>query len=218
MRTMAEALARLIDPTAKVSAHYLIDEEGTVYRLVDEARRAWHAGVSEWAGERDINGISIGIELVNPGHAYPGYAGGYRQFPEPQLTALIALARDIFARYAIAPQRVLAHSDVAPARKTDPGELFDWERLAAAGIGLMPRRRASRRKTLKVGDKGRLVRDLQKRLRRYGYGIAVTGTYDQATETVVAAFQRHYRRARVDGVADAETRAALDDLLELAGL
>lgn len=218
MSTAAGALARLTDPAAKVSAHYLIDEDGTVYRLVDEARRAWHAGVSEWAGERDINGISIGIEMVNPGHAYPGYAGGYRQFPEPQMAALIALARDILARRAIPLQRVLGHSDVAPARKTDPGELFDWERLAMAGIGLMPRRRVSRRKRLAPGDDGRLVRDLQKRLRRFGYGIAVSGAYDQATESVVSAFQRHYRRDQVDGIADAETRAALDDLLDQAGL
>ncbi len=218
MTTMAEALARLIDPAAKVSAHYLIDEDGTVYRLVDEARRAWHAGVSEWAGERDINGISIGIELVNPGHAYPGYAGGYRQFPEPQMAALVKLARDILARHAIAPQRVLGHSDVAPARKTDPGELFDWERLAAAGIGLMPRRRVTRHKTLAPGDSGRLARGFQIRLRRFGYGIAVSGIYDLATESVVKAFQRHYRRSQVDGIADAETRAALDDLLDQTGL
>lgn len=218
MSTAAGALERLTDPAAKVSAHYLIDEDGMVYRLVDEARRAWHAGVSEWAGERDINGISIGIEMVNPGHVYPGYAGGYRQFPGPQMAALIALARDILARHAIPPQRVLGHSDVAPARKTDPGELFDWERLAMAGIGLMPRRRVSRRKRLAPGDDGRLVRDLQKRLRRFGYGIAISGMYDQATEGVVKAFQRHYRRDQVDGIADAETRAALDDLLDQAGL
>lgn len=215
---MAEALARLLDPAARVSAHYLIDEDGTVYRLVDEARRAWHAGVSEWAGERDINGISIGIELVNPGHAYPGYAGGYRPYPEPQMAALVKLARDIVERHGILPHHVLAHSDVAPARKTDPGELFDWQRLAASGIGLMPRLRGSRRKTLTPGNGGRLVRDLQKRLRRFGYGIMVSGTYDAATATVVTAFQRHYRRACVDGIADGETRAALDDLLEIAGL
>ena len=124
---------RLCDPAAKVSAHYTIDEDGTVYAHVPEARRAWHAGVSFWAGESDINARSIGIELVNPGHEY-----GYRAFPEAQIAALIALCHGILARHPIPPARVLGHSDVAPARKEDPGELFPWARLAKAGIGLWP--------------------------------------------------------------------------------
>src|SRR5262249_6695143 len=133
MRTGEAALERLCDPVAKVSSHYLVEEDGTTWRLVPEEKRAWHAGVSFWAGERDINDFSIGIELVNPGHEF-----GYRPFPEAQMQALEALARDIVDRHAIRPHRVVGHSDVAPTRKTDPGELFDWARLARKGIGLWP--------------------------------------------------------------------------------
>ena len=133
MRDGHVALERLRDPATKVSAHYMIEEEGTVYALVDEELRAWHAGVSCWAGQRDINGCSIGIELVNPGHEF-----GYRPFPAKQRDALVALAEDIVRRHAIPAHRVLGHSDVAPARKQDPGELFDWAGLARVGIGLWP--------------------------------------------------------------------------------
>lgn len=215
MASAAAALDRLTDPAAKVSAHYVIDEDGAVYGLVDESRRAWHAGVSSWAGERDINGISIGIELVNPGHAYPGYAGGYRSFPEMQMRSLEQLATDILRRHAIPAHRVLGHSDVAPTRKTDPGELFDWERLAAAGIGVMPVDRPNRMQTLKPGDCGRRVRELRTGLRRFGYGLSGGDRYDDELETVVRAFQRHYRRIRVDGIADGDTRARMQALLDL---
>ncbi len=133
MESAAAALDRMCDPAAKVSAHYMIDEDGTVYRLVDEDRRAWHAGVAHWAGEDDINSRAIGIELVNPGHEF-----GYRAFPEPQMAALEALCLDILSRHDIPPDRVLGHSDVAPDRRQDPGDLFDWKRLAAKGIGLWP--------------------------------------------------------------------------------
>ena len=136
MRDGDAALQRLCDPAAKVSSHYLIDEDGTIHRLVDESRRAWHAGVGYWAGERDINAVSIGIELVNPGHD-----NGYRAFPQPQMAALIELGKAILARHPIPPSRVLGHSDIAPTRKIDPGELFDWKAgrgrdrpLAGAGI------------------------------------------------------------------------------------
>ena len=133
MRDGDAALQRLRDPAAKVSSHYLIEEDGRIHRLVDESRRAWHAGVGYWAGERDINAVSIGIELVNPGHD-----NGYRAFPQPQMAALIELGKAILARHPIPPSRVLGHSDIAPTRKIDPGELFDWKALAAAGIGLWP--------------------------------------------------------------------------------
>ncbi|HEX2479239.1 MAG TPA: N-acetylmuramoyl-L-alanine amidase, partial [Geminicoccaceae bacterium] len=133
MPTAAAALARLRDPDAKVSAHYLIDEDGDVVHLVPEERRAWHAGVSSWAGRARLNDCSIGIELVNPGHEW-----GYRPFTDAQYDACVELCRAILARWPIAPRGVLAHSDVAPARKQDPGELFDWARLAAAGVGLWP--------------------------------------------------------------------------------
>ena len=134
MQTGGAALERLTDPDSKVSCHYLIEEDGTIYRLVAEAHRAWHAGASFWAGERDINSRSVGIELVNPGHEW-----GYRPFPETQMQALIGLATELLARHSIPPERVLGHSDVAPTRRWyDPGELFDWHSLAKNGIGAWP--------------------------------------------------------------------------------
>jgi len=214
MTTMAAALSRMLDMNAKVSAHYMIDEDGTLYRLVDEERRAWHAGVSYWAGERDINSVSVGIELVNPGHAYPGYAGGYRAFPEAQMATLIDLARGIMRRHDILPERVLGHSDVAPARKTDPGELFDWDRLAEEGLAVMPANaQVEEGVDLERGASGAGVSLLQQRLGRLGYEIEATGAFDEQTELVVIAFQRHFRRGQVDGVADSETRGCLNALL-----
>lgn len=217
MATGAEALARLCNAGAKVSAHYLIEEDGRIFALVSEGRRAWHAGVSSWAGVSDINSCSIGIELVNPGHAYPGYAGGYRPFPEAQMAALVALAGDIVRRHAIRPERVLGHSDVAPARKTDPGELFDWRRLAAAGLGLWPRLSGpvAARPALREGDRGQPVRELRKSLHDFGYGIEAGARFDEDTRLVVEAFQRHFRPSLIDGVADAETLALLGALLEM---
>ena len=190
MASAEAALARLCDPASKVSAHYAIDEDGLVYALVPEERRAWHAGVSYWAGARDINARSIGIELVNPGHEF-----GYRAFPEAQISSLVVLAKDILTRHPIPARRVLGHSDVAPARKDDPGELFPWARLAEAGIGLWP---------APANDPGeKAVRYL---LTRYGYDP------DADLEKTITAFQRHFRPSRVDGIADAETRRMLSGL------
>ena len=201
MTSAAAALERLCDPAAKVSAHYLIDEDGSVVALVPERVRAWHAGVSAWLGHEGLNDRSIGIELVNPGHEW-----GYRAFPEPQYEACIALCRAILARWPIPPRRVLGHSDVAPARKEDPGELFDWPRLAAAGIGLWP-----------ADGPGhpRPVASLQAGLARFGYAVPTNGRLDDATRLVITAFQRHFRPERVDGIADAPTLARLDGLLAL---
>src|SRR5215510_11405009 len=134
METGAAAVARLCDAEAKVSAHYTVDEDGTIYAHVPEGQRAWHAGASWWAGERNVNGRSIGIEIVNPGHEF-----GYRSFPDAQIDAVIRLSLEILSRHAIPPERVIGHSDVAPARKQDPGELFPWKTLATAGVGLWPR-------------------------------------------------------------------------------
>jgi N-acetylmuramoyl-L-alanine amidase len=185
MASAADALARLTAPDSAVSAHYLVDEDGSVWRLVPEERRAWHAGLSCWRGRRDINSASIGIELVNPGHEW-----GYRAFPEAQIAALEALARDILGRHEIPPRHVLGHSDVAPARKQDPGELFPWRRLARAGIGLWPEP--------PLPD---APRDIGALLGAIGYDPAA------APETAIAAFQRHFRPTRCDGLADEETRA-----------
>lgn len=211
METAAGALDRLTDPAARVSAHYTVDEDGTVYAHVEEARRAWHAGVAHWAGASDINARSIGIEIVNPGHAF-----GYRDFTAPQIAAVIALSKDIIARHGIAPRRVLGHSDVAPARKQDPGERFPWDKLAAAGIGVWSTAGDAGAGVLKTGDQGVAVQALQHDLQRFGYGLTPTGVFDAATMSVVTAFQRHFRPAQVTGVADGESRARLADLLEMA--
>jgi N-acetylmuramoyl-L-alanine amidase len=211
MPTGPEALARLCDPQAKVSAHYLIEEDGRVFCLVAEERRAWHAGVSFWKGDRDINSASIGIELVNPGHAW-----GYRAFAEPQISALIALLDDIRTRWDIPDAGILGHSDVAPERKTDPGELFPWRRLAQAGQGLWVEPPAAPGPALSLGDEGTGVFALQAGLTRLGFDSAPSGQFDTHTQAVVTAFQRHWRPDRVDGIADGETRARLVHLLRAA--
>jgi N-acetylmuramoyl-L-alanine amidase len=195
MQTGAAAIERLCDPDAQVSAHYTVDEDGTIYAHVPEAERAWHAGVSYWGGARDINARSIGIEIVNPGHEF-----GYRTFPDGQIQAVIDLAKDIFRRHPIPPERVLGHSDVAPSRKTDPGELFPWGTLSLAGIGLWPQTR-----------KLRLDVPFTDGLRAFGYGLMPDT--DVPDKTVIAAFQRHWRPARIDGVPDRECEAILAALL-----
>ena len=203
------ALERLRDPAAKVSAHYLIEEDGTTYALVPEARRAWHAGVANWQGESDINSCSIGIELANPGHDH-----GYRAFPRAQMAALVTLLRAVVKRHDISTARVLGHSDVAPARKQDPGERFDWAALAAAGFGLWPDQPAAGDwPALAPGAHGDAVAELQDRLAALGYALAVDGTYGPETTAVVTAFQRHWRPSQVDGTADAETQSRLVGLL-----
>jgi N-acetylmuramoyl-L-alanine amidase len=209
MQEAQEALARLCQPGSDVSAHYVVFEDGEIVQCVPEALRAWHAGEAFWAGATDINSRSIGIEIANPGHYW-----GYRDFPGPQVAAVIALARDIVARNRIRPERVLGHSDVAPARKEDPGEKFPWDRLAAAGVGLwVAPAPIGDDQPLAEGENGAHVRMLQQQLADHGYRIVATGAYDARTKDVVAAFQRHFRPARVDGLADESTRATLASLL-----
>lgn len=204
-----EALRWLCNPDSHVSAHYFVFENGHVLQLVPEARRAWHAGLSSWSGESDTNSRSIGIEIANPGHA-----GGLPSYPVEQIAGVTALCRDIVERRAIPATRVLAHSDVAPGRKADPGETFPWERLHRAGIGHYVRPAPIRPGQLLCSDdRGDSVEALQTMLARYGYGLAVTGHYDEMTVAVVRAFQRHFRPEHVDGNADASTIATLSDLL-----
>jgi N-acetylmuramoyl-L-alanine amidase len=204
----AAALGCLCNPVAQVSCHYIIDESGEIGQLVPEARRAWHAGVSSWEGETDINSRSIGIEISNGGHSL-----GYPDFPDAQIDAVIALCRDIIARHHIRADRVLAHSDVAPGRKIDPGEKFPWERLHRSGIGMWVAPTPHAPPALELGDRGEAVADLQSALARYGFGIKRTGIYDEATVAMVTAFQRHFRCALVDGRADRSTIDALEALL-----
>jgi N-acetylmuramoyl-L-alanine amidase len=183
----AAAIARLRDPVAKVSSHYVVEEDGAVFRLVPEERRAWHAGISHWRGETGLNGRSIGIEIVNPGHEF-----GYRPFPALQMAAVCDLCLAILARHPIRARDVVAHSDIAPDRKEDPGELFDWEGLAANGVGLWP--------TSPAPDD---ARDAAALLGAIGYRT------DLPSAVLLRAFQRHWRPSRVEGIADAETMVRL---------
>jgi N-acetylmuramoyl-L-alanine amidase len=211
MRDAEEALARLCSPGSDVSAHYVVFEDGRIVQCVPEARRAWHAGVSSWAGMTDINSSSIGIEIANPGHDH-----GYRDFPSAQIEAVTALCLDIGSRLTIRPEDVLAHSDIAPARKQDPGEKFPWAALHAAGVGhwVEPAPVGWPGTSLRRGDSGAAVSALQDGLRRYGYGLASEETlFGNETENVVRAFQRHFRPAQVDGVADPSTLSTLRRLL-----
>jgi N-acetylmuramoyl-L-alanine amidase len=207
---MERAIHWLTCTESRVSCHYGIDADGRITQMVAEERRAWHAGDSVWAGETDINSASIGIEIHNPGHEL-----GYPDFPEAQMRAVERLCLDIVARNGIRPERVLAHSDVAPARKKDPGEKFPWDRLARAGIGLWVRSEPVDAADcgLGIGAAGPGVAQVQAALRRYGYGIEATGELDATTAYVVAAFQRHFRPQRVDGRIDRSTIATLDRLL-----
>lgn len=191
MQSADLALARLCDPRTKVSSHYTIDEDGTVYAHVPEGRRAWHAGVSYWAGETNLNARSIGIELVNPGHEF-----GYRAFAQAQIAALIVLCQEILGRHPIPAERVLAHSDVAPARKQDPGELFPWRSLATAGIGLWPEPQGQ---------------SAPENLARFGYDPHVS------QQMRFYAFQRHFRPHKLDGVWDDECGAILAGLMAVSG-
>jgi len=194
MRTMQEALDRLCDPAAEVSAHYMIDEDGTVIRLVPEAKRAWHAGASYWRGITDVNSASIGIEIVNPGHEF-----GYRPFTEAQMESLIPLLAGIMTRHNIPPANVVGHSDVAPARKQDPGELFEWEVLARYGLA-MPTPKPRIR--LLHDNPGAFYLSLE----RFGYEIT-------DGRAAVTAFQRRFRPRIIDGELDGEVGALLFELL-----
>ena len=205
------ALRRLVDPSSGVSAHWLVDEDGEVTSLVPETRRAWHAGVACWQGIHDVNSASVGIEIVNPGHD-----GGLPPFPGRQMDAVAALSRDVVARHRIRPRHVLGHSDVAPQRKQDPGELFDWRWLASRGVGLWPPPQTPAATSLSEGDRGCAVVRLQEHLAGFGYAVAPDGFYGAVTSAVVTAFQRHFRPARVDGLADGETMARLVALVDAA--
>ncbi len=209
MATGQEAEAWLCDPASEVSSHYLVHEDGRIVQMVRERDRAWHAGKSSWQGITDVNSWSVGIEIVNPGHGL-----GYPAFPKRQIQAVIALCRGIIERYEILPERILAHSDVSPGRKVDPGEKFPWAALARAGVGhFVAPARVRGGTVLRRGDEGAGVEELQSMLALYGYGVEITGTFDGQTETVVAAFQRHFRPRLVDGIADPATVETLRRLL-----
>lgn len=209
MRSGEEALERLCDPLAEVSAHYLIEEDGRLFKLVEEEKRAWHAGVSAWRGRENLNHTSIGIELVNPGQEF-----GYRDFPEAQIETLLTLLSGLKKRHTISVEGFVGHSDIAPDRKTDPGELFPWRRLAQAGFGLWSDTEAHSTEILaSVGDYGRNVAMLNKQLGIIGYHLNHAEKFDVATECAVRAFQAHWRPETVSGCYDKGTAARLHDIV-----
>ena len=205
----ATAIARLTTAGTEISAHYIVQEDGKIIQCVPESRRAWHAGASSWAGENAINSISIGIEIVNGGHDR-----GLPAYPLRQIAAVIALCRGIMIRRNIPRHRIVGHSDIAPGRKQDPGEHFPWQLLADSGVGYYaPPARIVDGPTLAVGSTGQDVRALQESLVQLGYDLPATGQYDFPTLETVAAFQRHYRPALIDGIADRSTLLTLKQLL-----
>jgi N-acetylmuramoyl-L-alanine amidase len=199
MKTAREAIDRLRDPHARVSSHYVVDEDGTIYRLVPEERRAWHAGISYWRGRAGLNDVSIGIEIVNPGHEW-----GYRPFPPAQIRAVTTLSQAILARHAVPARNVVAHSDVAPDRKQDPGELFPWEALAAAGVGIWPGGEATN-----TGAGSWDEARVRAALGTLGFDAGIT------LPTLLTAFQRHWRPEAVTGLADTGTILRLERLLRM---
>ncbi len=205
MENAASSCDWLCNPESGVSCHYLVDVKGAIIQMVGEEMRAWHAGISSWGGDSDTNSRSIGIEIDNPGHA-----AGYPDFPPLQMRAVNALCRDIISRHDIRPRNFLAHSDVAPDRKIDPGEKFDWRWLHREGIGHWVEPEAiSEGATLRLGDNGEAVTALQALLSGYGYNISPDGEFSNVTQNVVRAFQRHFRPALVDGIADKSTMETL---------
>ncbi len=204
MASGGEAIDRLCDPEASVSAHYVVEENGDLYCLVDEEKRAWHAGVSKWEEDDDINDLSIGIEIVNSGHPYPGYESVYKPFPDTQMNTVVKLATEIVERHNIEPCYVLGHSDVAWRRKIDPGELFDWRMLADKGIGLYPGNIVS--STEDLPDRTKFFENLK----LFGYDLA---EHNDEQNLLIGAFQRHYRPSKFDGNLDQETFLTLEQLL-----
>jgi len=220
MQTAQTALARLTDPAPvagaypgpwqapdvladaplpRVSAHYVVGEAGEIWSLVPEEHRAWHAGSSSWEGEGDVNARAIGIEIVNGGHDFD-----LPDFPAKQIDAVISLLRDIFGRWPqLNAKRVVAHSDIAPERKADPGEKFPWKRLADAGVSIWPEHVAMQ---LSSDDP---ITEVQQQLAQIGYGVRQSGAMDSETKAALVAFQRRFRPANIDGAIDDETRFLL---------
>lgn len=210
MPSHERALSWLCNPESQVSSHYFVHEDGRIVQLVEESRRAWHAGKSAWGGETDINSCSIGIEIANAGHP-----GGLPSFPDKQIEAVVELCRDCGKRWDIKPERVLGHSDVAPIRKVDPGENFPWQKLYLDGIGhFVEPAPISGGRFFQLGESGQPIEALQSMLSLYGYDVEISGSFCERTKGVVEAFQRHFRPAQVDGIADFSTIDTLHRLLK----
>jgi len=204
------ALERMRDPNAKVSAHYMIEEDGGIFQLVDDEKRAWHAGVSFWNGESDINSSSIGVEIVNSGHEY-----GLPEFPDNQIEAVMSLSSELIEKHDILNTNVVGHSDIAPGRKQDPGEKFPWKKLAQNGIGYWPEGIGDDMRVLfDDGARDRGVSVIQRGLAYIGYSIEVNGELDQNTRVVLVALQRRYRPNKIDGLIDVQTLEIITKLAD----
>lgn len=211
----AAALQRMCDPKAQVSAHYMVEENGEIFQLVADEKRAWHAGISCWRGRAALNDSSIGIEIVNPGHEF-----GYTEFPDKQMESVLELSQYLVEKYKIEPRNVVGHSDIAPLRKEDPGELFDWKGLAWEGVGLWPEVKKVKNPSemlLCPGDEDVGVARMQKMLSEYGYHIRVDGYYGSKTEQIIKAFKRHFVPEYLNVVWDNIAEAKLKRLLQLTG-
>lgn len=212
MKNFADALDRLTSPESKVSCHYLLDMNGDAYSLVDEEKRAWHAGVSNWAGRANVNDFSIGIELHNPGHQY-----GYIPYPDEQMNALLKLMEGIFSRHNIRVRDVVAHSDIAPARKEDPGELFNWKMLADNGFAIWPGAeysvKSGGRIIARAGDDNGYIGIVQKKLSDFGYHLDITSQMDVATIQVITAFRRRFTPQYLHPIWDEYAEFILSDML-----
>lgn len=217
MYSAEAAYERLCDPSAEVSAHYMVREDGKVDTLVADEKRAWHAGVGSWNGITDVNSASIGIEIVNCGHNVPLADGTLPPYPDVQILSVIKLCKEIIARHDIQPRNIVGHSDIAPERKEDPGEHFPWAGLAAAGVGLWPGDLPDDDRVLfEPGDRDRGISILQRGLADLGYGISVSGQLDDQTQAIIRALQRRYRPARIDGVIDMQVLEVIKRLSELS--
>jgi len=211
MKDGPSAIKRLRDPEARVSCHYVVEEDGRIFRLAGETMRAWHAGVANWGGVTDVNSRSIGIEIVNGGHDF-----GLPDYPPAQIAALIDLLSDILDRHKIHPVRVVGHSDVAPVRKDDPGEKFPWTQLHAAGVAIAPKLEDHSRQIVYAAsaeDSG--IAGVQQALAEIGYGVTLSGVLDDATQCVVRAFQRRFRQDQIDGALDLQTLALIADVARI---
>ena len=213
MENGVTAKARLCDPAAEVSAHWLVHEDGMADRLVDEDKRAWHAGRGSWNGITDVNSASIGIEIVNGGHNVPLADGSLPPYPDAQILAVIKLAKDIIERHDIQPRNIVGHSDIALERKEDPGEHFPWQGLAAAGVGIWPGDLPEDDRILfEAGDRDRGISIIQRGLADLGYGASVTGCLDEPTQAIIRAVQRRYRPAKINGIIDMQVMEVLKRL------
>lgn len=209
MENGEKALKWLCMKESQVSSHYLVMEDGQIYQMVPETKRAWHAGVSSWERQEDLNSRSIGIEIVNAGHEF-----GLPDYPQIQIQAVLKLSQDILSRWPVPPHRVVGHSDIAPSRKRDPGEKFPWKFFFENGVGLWAQEIEKSEVFLRIGERGNNVSQLKHRFKEFGYGVSDGDEFDQSFKQVVSAFQRRFLPDSVTGDVCTATAEKLDMLIE----